>query len=108
MNVITKAVTEDITQHTALSGGEVTGGSEVNNKLSDILLKSQFQFHSQSRTMIKATIRYDGTLKLFQRFYDSEDGNKLYVLTSFRRDMTRSIYEIELTEYDNTTDINLI
>ena len=107
MEVVTKAITEDITQHTALSGGEVTGGSEVNNKLSDILLKSQFQFYHKSRTHLKATIRYDGTLELFQRFSDSEDNNKQYVLTYFRRNMTSSIYEIELTEYDNTTEINL-
>jgi len=106
MAIITKEVT-DILSTKATSGGIIynIGGDFV--PLVDRLLKNKFQLYHRSRQKITSTIFCTTKLKPFQLFQDSKQANKPFVVGGFKYSPLTNQYDIDLYEYDNTTDVTL-
>jgi len=108
ISVTTQFLTSEITSHSALSGGEISGSTGAFDTLVDVLMKDKHRNSNVSRQKITATIKYDGFLKMFQMFTDSKQSNKKFILVGYRMDILNDQYDIELLEYDNETVVNLV
>lgn len=107
MEITTTAAT-DIKTTSAVLGGEITGDTGEYKPIVDHLLISEARFSQVSRQIITAKIRYNGILRPFQLFEDTKQSDKQFVLVGYRMDVLNDFYEIELVEYDNTSEINLV
>lgn len=108
MEVTTKFPVTDIKPTSALAGGEVTGSTGVFVPLTDVLMREKFQYANSSRQKITSTCLPNTILAPCQLFIDSKQPEKKFILTGYRYDVLADDYEVEITEYDNTTPINLV
>jgi hypothetical protein len=79
----------------------------TDRKLVDYVLIDKFRMGDVSRQSISASIKNPALLKPFTMFTDSKQNDKKFLLTNIVHDVTKDEYEIVLSEYDNTTAINL-
>jgi hypothetical protein len=108
VSVTTLFPTTDIKTTSAVSGGEVSGDLGEYIPIVDILMKSKFQFASNSRQKVIGKVKKAvDLLKPFQLFQDSKQADTQFVLTGFTMNILEDSYTMEVTEYDNTTPINL-
>jgi hypothetical protein len=108
---ITTTTVSDIESKKAISGGTVSGSTDEEGEylpLVDHVLKNKFKLYNRSRQRITSSVKNKGTLKPFQLFTDSKQSDKPFVLGNIVYRPITDMYEVELFEYDNTTNINLV
>lgn len=107
MEISTNDVTE-VTSNSALCGGTITGDLEEYIPIIDRLIKNKFQLFSRTRQIIVSDIEnHTFDLKPMKLFEDLKQ-NKKFVLTSMSFDFCTDQVSIELNEYDNESEIDLI
>lgn len=104
---ITTNVVTGILSKQATSGGVITGDTGDFIPLVDRIIKNKFQLYNRSRQKVTSEIQNLGSIKPFQRYVDSKQLNKQFVVGGMIHELTKNIYSIELFEYDNTTIVNL-
>lgn len=110
MEVTTNEVTA-VSGTTAVCGGNIVMGSgEVSDyfPIVDRILMNKWKLYIKSRFKLVGTVKSLNALSLFQLFEDSKQSDAPFVLTSFTYKVLSDMYDVELKEYDNTTDINLV
>lgn len=108
IQVVTKFPTAEVTYNSALSGGEITGDTGAYETLVNILIADKFRFSQITREKIVATVKSDSVFYLFQQFTDGKQTNKKFIVTGIRHDVIHDQFDIELTEYDNDSSINIV
>ena len=108
ITVTTKTPTEKIDVSSAVSGGSISGDQGAYNELVDLLIKGKFQFSVKTRQKIVASVTSIEILSILRQFTDSKQNNMRFILTGVVHDVLHDSYDIELTEYDNSSEINLI
>jgi len=85
-----------------------TDKNDVSKKLQHHLIISKYKLFNKTRKVLKGKIIDKvNLLKPFNFFKNSDDGN-VYILGSYTFYPLLQEYDVELLEYDNTTDVNLI
>lgn len=112
VTVTTDAIGE-ITSSTVMCGGSLTGTYEGDYApIVDHILENKFQLYNRSRQKITSGIKTINHIKPFSLYEDEKQSDsgtfKQFVLTSFTWKPISEELEIELTEYDNTSDVSLI
>ena len=109
---ITTTPATSIESFSAISGGSIPNDPGEYLPIVDYILKNKFQLYNRSRQKITGQAKGTTRLRPFQLFADSKQEtsgtDKPFVLGGFRYNLCRDMYEVELFEYDNTTDINLV
>lgn len=107
MEIATNDVTE-VTSNSAVCGGVITGDLNEYLPLTDRLIKNRFQLYGRTRQIIVSDILDRSyNLKPLQLCEDLKQ-NKQFLITSLSYDLCNDQLSVELNEYDNETDINLI
>ena len=70
-------------------------------------LISKFQLFNRNRKRIKTKLVSSKIFKPFDLFIDGNDGDRKYVLGSYRWNIIRGEYDAQFEEYDNTETVNL-
>lgn len=110
MEVITSAVT-NISGNTAVCGGEIVMGSgQISDyfPIVDRILMNKWKLYNKTRFKLVGTVKSLEGVTPFQLFEDREQADTPYVLTGLTYKVMLDQYDVELNEYDNTTDINLV
>jgi hypothetical protein len=109
---ITTTTVTGIESFSAISGGTIPNDPKEFLPIVDRILKNKFQLYNRSRQKITSAVQSTTPLRPFQLFADSKQEtsgvDKPFVMGGFRYNLCRDIFEVELFEYDNTTDINLV
>jgi hypothetical protein len=105
---ITTTAASEVLSKTAISGGTISGDTGEYLPLVDRLLKNKFQLYNRSRQKITSDVFRKLSLQPLQLFTDSKQSDKPFVLGNISYKPMSDIYTVELFEYDNTTDINLV
>jgi hypothetical protein len=107
MSITTNTITE-ITGYTATSGGVISGVDDTFFPLTHRLMMNKFQLYKASNMKLNASVKKEFNLRPFQLYEDSKQSNKKFVLTGFSYRPYSDMYtDVQLNEYDNTTDMTL-
>lgn len=103
----------EVTSSTAMCGGSIDGTYEGDYApIVDHILENKFQLYNRSRQKIVSDAKITENIQPFSLFEDEKQTDsgtyKQFVLTSFTWKPMSEILEVELMEYDNTSDISLI
>ena len=101
-----------ITETSAVSGGTITGISQEMYPITHRLLINKFQLYKASNQKIASSVKPGLELKPFMLFEDSKQSesgvSKKFVLTGFAFRPISNLYDdVQVNEYDNTTDMTL-
>lgn len=107
MEVTTNPITQIMSKRVTC-GGIIIGDTKEYIPLVDWLLINKLQLTNKSRQKITSSVFSKQRLKPFQMFIDSKQNNKPFILGGFQYSPMENSYEIQLYEYDNTTNINLL
>jgi hypothetical protein len=108
ITVTTKVVTDTITSNSAISGGVIAGDSGSFIPIVDIIMKEEWQLFSQVRQKFTANVKATNLPQLLALYQDPKQSAKPFIVTGFSIDLLNDEYTFELTEYDNSMNINLI
>jgi len=87
---------------------EWTRGESAALPLSENLLQSKFRLYNVARQKLSIGYRTTDLLRPLRIWEDDKQSNKQFVLASDTHLPEQDRHNVELWEYDNTTDINLI
>ena len=110
MNIVT-TVPSAVEGNTATCGGTISLESTdvfLYEPLVDLLLKSKFQLYNVTRQKLSGTVKSITGIVPFQLLKDSKQSDKPFVITGITENVLSDTYDIEINEYDNSTDINLV
>lgn len=110
MNIVT-TVASSVEGNTATSGGTITLESadvSLYEPLVDLLLKSKFQLYNVTRQKLSGTVKTLTGISPFMLLKDTKQADKPFVVTGITDNILSDTYDIEINEYDNTTDVNLV
>lgn len=96
-----------ITGTSAKSGGTISGVVENYFPIVNRLLMNKFQLQKTSCQKFTGSVRSLNSMKPFQMFQEEKQGEKKFLLTGFTFHPMSDEYEVQLNEYDNTTEITL-
>ena len=82
--------------------------SDAEYTLAEIKLRDKFLFYNKNRQKITSQIQSIFLFKPFALFIDSKQAGLYFVLVGFAYKPQRDMYDIILSEYDNTETVNLI
>lgn len=100
--------TNGILQGTSLTSHTknwVQGGKE--NSIIEWFFIQKYRMYNATKQKIKSQLFEVVLYKPFSLFVDSKQGNKKFILTSYLQQPSQDSGEIELTEYDNETEVEL-
>jgi hypothetical protein len=72
------------------------------------ILRNKFQLYNRSRQRLTTQAKTYNKYKPLAMFTDSEQSGKKFLLTAYTYRPSRDLYDMELSEYDNTETINFI
>lgn len=110
MEVTTTTATE-IRTSSAQAGGTITEGSAGAGDyqpIVDHLIKEKFQLYNQTRQRFPADVHRTQPLKPFSMFTNSKQDDKPFFSVGYSYNVMKDTYTVDLIEYDNTTEINLL
>jgi len=87
---------------------EWTRGESTTLPLAEKLLQSKFRLYNVARQKLSISYRTREVLRPLRIWEDAKQSNKQFVLAGDTFLPERDRHNVELWEYDNTTDINLI
>lgn len=105
---ITTTAASLIESFSATSGGTIPNNPGEYLPIVDRILKNKFQLYNRSRQKVTSAVQSTTPFRPFQLFEDSKQSDKPFVMGGFRYNLCRDMFEVELFEYDNTTQINLV
>lgn len=110
---VTTDTPSDIDISSVRCGGNITGTLEGDYlPIVDRILKNKFQLYNRTRQKIVADVKAYQHFRPFALFEDekqSDSGNfKTFIMGSFTWKPISEVLTVELIEYDNTTDVNLV
>ena len=68
----------------------------------------KFRIYNATKQRITSNVISGKFLRLCSLFTESKQSDKKFVMMGLRHRVVEDIYEVQLEEYDNTTEINLI
>lgn len=110
MNIVTTAPSA-IEGNSATSGGTISLESAdvfLYEPLMDILLKSKFRLYNVTRQKLSGTIKTQVEILPFMLLKDSKQSDMPFVVTGITENVLSDTFDIEINEYDNSTDVNLV
>jgi len=76
--------------------------------LDEIIMMDKFRLYYTAKQHLSGIVLQNTKLNILQMFTDINQPSKKYILMGLIYKPTKSMYEVQLLEYDNTTDINLL
>lgn len=108
---VTTTGATNIKQYSAFTGGEVIPDKAQMGDykpIVDRLLEEKFRLYNQHRQIIKANIKRTTPLKPFSMFQNTKENDKPFMLIGYSWNVCDDMYSVDLFEYDNTTEVNLV
>lgn len=101
---------DDLLSRTALwdSSDNTSSGDTGPYSLIDWILYYKFRIYNVSRQIITSNVVTGDMLRPFSLFTEQKQADKKFILTGFRHSPIDAEYEVQLDEYDNETEINLM
>jgi hypothetical protein len=110
--IVTTTTASNIRLNSARTGGDVVKEDEDVTgdyiPIVDHLMKQKFLLHNQTRQHLVADVKRTAPLKPFTMFTNSKQGDKTFFSIGYSWDVCSDSYTVELCEYDNVTDVNLV
>ena len=110
--IVTTTTATEIRLASAITGGTVT--KEETDVVGDYipivdhLMKQKFQLNNKTRQKLTADVKRTTPLKPFTMLTNGKQSSKPFLSIGYSWNVCNDLYAIELTEYDNVTEINLV